>query len=532
MRQTPTEIFEEYKKGTDYKSSIGTKGLYEQGRINERFFIGDQWHGAKCGNDRPLVRHNVIKRIGNYKMSQLLGNTPKIVFSAQGVPAVSSTATDDIEESPIFSGKLSIEEVNHIMSVFGNYYNVTAERVKLDELNEKILRKAYICGTAVLYTYWDNMVEGGIFLSEDRKLSAKGDICCEVLDIEDIVFSDPFIENVQNQPYIIISSVKECDEVIREARINGADLGTLKNISEAARDGKITVLTKLYKEYKAGEGYKIKGVKVIENCFVRKEFDTMLTRYPISIFCWERKNGSIYGESEITYLIPNQIAINRMITANVWSTMTSGMPIMVVNGDTVTDKITNDPGQIIKVFGSNEDVAGAVKYITPPSFAKDFDTSINTLIENTLTQSGANEVALGDSRADNATALMTMREAALMPLEIIKNRFHTFLEDTARIWVDFWINYYGKRSIELKKKSGSEYMEFDSERYKGLAICAKVDIANAAVYSDKEKVELLISLFEKGIINRNQLLLRLPEGMVADITGLVAVAEEEENERI
>jgi len=368
MKYTPTYIFEEYTKGCNHKAGIGTKGLFEQSRINERFFIGDQWHGAKCGNDRPLVRHNVIKRIGNYKMSQLLSNQPQILFSAEGIPSAESGVSTDFGDAMAFSGTVSENEINFIMSAFNNYYNVTAERVSLNELNEKILRNAYISGTSVLYSYWDSTVETGLYADTERKVSIKGDVCCEVLDIEDIVFGDPYIETVQNQPYIIISSVKESEAVLREARLHGADLATLNKIAECEQDGKITVLTKLYKEYKSGGGYTIKGVKVTENAYVRKEFDTMLSMYPLSLFCWERKNGSVYGESEITYLIPNQIAINRMITANVWSAMTTGMPIMVVNGDTVTDKITNDPGQIIKVFGSNEDVAGAVKYISPPAF--------------------------------------------------------------------------------------------------------------------------------------------------------------------
>ena len=80
-------IYQEYSEGISYKSAIGNRGLFEQNRINERFFIGDQWYGAKCGNERPLVRHNVIKRIGDYKMSQVLSSPIAVKFSADGIPA-------------------------------------------------------------------------------------------------------------------------------------------------------------------------------------------------------------------------------------------------------------------------------------------------------------------------------------------------------------------------------------------------------------------------------------------------------------
>ena len=75
MTIKPNEIFEEYRRGVEYKATFGKRGMYEQNRINERFYIGDQWYGAKCGNDRPLVRHNVVKRIGDYKMSQILSRS-------------------------------------------------------------------------------------------------------------------------------------------------------------------------------------------------------------------------------------------------------------------------------------------------------------------------------------------------------------------------------------------------------------------------------------------------------------------------
>ena len=62
-KQTPEAIFDAYEKGKNYKSGLGKHGLFEQAKINERFFVGDQWYGADCGNDRPLVRHNIVKRI-------------------------------------------------------------------------------------------------------------------------------------------------------------------------------------------------------------------------------------------------------------------------------------------------------------------------------------------------------------------------------------------------------------------------------------------------------------------------------------
>ena len=87
----PEQVQAEYRQATDYKRQLGSRGLYEQTRINERFYSGDQWYGVNCGDSRPLVRYNVIKRIGDYKMA-VVGTQPVSVrFSAEGVPVTAAS---------------------------------------------------------------------------------------------------------------------------------------------------------------------------------------------------------------------------------------------------------------------------------------------------------------------------------------------------------------------------------------------------------------------------------------------------------
>lgn len=90
----PEQVIREYESGVRFKAGLGTRGLYEQNRINERFYTGDQWAGARCGEDRPLVRYNLIKRIGEYKMA-VIGSTPLAVqYTADGV-----TLTPEIQKA-------------------------------------------------------------------------------------------------------------------------------------------------------------------------------------------------------------------------------------------------------------------------------------------------------------------------------------------------------------------------------------------------------------------------------------------------
>ena len=176
----------------------------------------------------------------------------------------------------------------------------------------------------------------------------------------------------------------------------------------------------------------------------------------------------IFGDSEVTHLIPNQIAINRMLSASVWASMYMGMPIMTVNGDTVTEDITNDPGQIIRVYGTNEDVAGAVHYVSPPDFSSGFNAGVSSLIQNTLEGSGAGMTALGKIGYNNTAAIQSIANVSGVSAASLKVRYLSFLGEIALTFVDFWMNKYGKRPLLIDDKNGRWYFPFDSDRYQGM----------------------------------------------------------------
>ena len=537
IRTEPESISQEYNRGTEYKSSLGSLGLYEQTTRNERFYIGDQWHGAKCGNTRPLVRRNIIKRIGEYKMSVITASPVAVNYSADGVPDTtdireqSREITKNMYDGIMPEGEPDAAEVSAVTSAMSDYFRVTAERVKFDAKKEEVLRNAYISGTGILFTYWDGDIETGLYADEGRTKAIKGDIACEVLGVENVNFGDPNNPDVQSQPYIIIAQRRDTEEVKREARRNrlpdddiipdrdGNDyLST--DISEPTDSRRVTVYTKLYKEWDENGKCRVMAVRVTEKAYVRKPWCLMLKNYPIASFCWERRRQSAYGESEITYLIPNQIAINRALTAAVWGLMQSGMPIMLVNNDSVPGPITNDPGQIIRISCAPEDSAQAIRYLQPPQMAAQFQNTVNDLCANTLSDSGANDAALGNLRPDNATAIIQMREAATAPMQIYMNRFYDFIEDVARIWADFWLNLYGDRSLKTEGRDGTRYLPFKAKRYKSLLITARVDVGAATMYSEAVVISTLDNLLKSGLITFDQYLERLPGGMIPDITGL------------
>ena len=543
IKTDPKGIAAEYNSGCNFKASLGDNGLYEQSKINERFFVGDQWYGAHCGNSRPLVRRNLIKRIGEYKMSTINSSDLAVNYSADGIPD-----TSDLEEQKklvkeklirgqIPSGNTNEAEISVIMSALSEYFNVTAERVRFDSKKEQALRNAYISGTGIVYTYWDSEIETGLYADKGRKVPIKGDIAFEVLDVENVNFGDPNRDDVQSQPFIIIAQRRLVSDVRREAAAGGiekeqlelikpdnADYYSLSNTDEPADSRRVTVYTKLYKEYaKNGKNYEVKAVRVTKDAYVRRPWSLGLKNYPIAKINWERRRNCAYGESEITYLIPNQIAINRALTAEVWALMAAGMPITVVNGDVVQTPVSNDPGQIITVYsGLDFQLTNAVAHINPPAFESQYKEAINDLANSTLSDSGADDAALGNFKPDNAEAIIQMREAAMVPMQTYMNRFYDFCEDIARIWADFWLNLYGDRLIKINDGIQKRYIPFDAKRYRNLIINAKIDVGASTVWSESVVVSTLGNLLEKGLITFEQYLERLPGGMIPDVTGLIA----------
>lgn len=553
-RNNPAQIFKEYRDGTQFKSGLGMRGLYEQSKMNERYFIGDQWYGVNCGNDRPLIRHNVIKRIGEYKMS-VVGSSPITVsYTADGIPntlglkeairpirdGIAQGNEAYIEQMMAMSADIipSNEEVTLIMSALSDYFRVTAERVKFNDKCEQALRNAFISGTGIIYTYWDDKVKTGLYADENRTTPIVGDIGCEVLDVENVYFGDPNLTDIQSQPYILVAQRKSVAELKREAKHNrrpqyeidqikpdnetGYEAGQISE-NEPSESKKATVITKFWKKWDDdGSDYTLKAIKVCENAVIRPEWDVGIRLYPFASFLWERRRNCAYGESEITYLIPNQIAINRMMTASVWAVMMMGMPMLVVNSDVVdAGSLTNDPGQIISVNGGYEDVHGAMSYLNPPNFSPSFIQNVNTIIGNTLQQSGANDAALGDMRPENTSAIAMLREAATMPLQQTKNRYYSFIEDIARIWAEFWIMKYGKRSIKVEDDTGTWYLPFDGERYRDLLISTRIDVGASGLWSEAQSTITLGNLLDRQIITPIQYLQRLPKGIIPQLEKLI-----------
>ena len=543
-------IWSEYEAGQQYKNGIGDKGIHDQARINERFFVGDQWHGVNAGNEKPLTRRNIIKRIGEYKMATIGGAPIAVNYSAEGIPDTSDIEKDktavkeQLMGGEVPQGNATDAEVSVVMGALTDYFKITAERLKYDDKKDQLLRNAYISGTGILYTYWDSNIKTGLYADEGRTMAITGDINCEVLDIENVVFGDPNNEDVESQPYIIIARRMNVEAVRREAELYGqatdvivpdGQNGYYRNAGDRGEDEpsdskRVTVITKLYKKYDKEGNSTVWGKTVTENAVVRPEWNLLIHRYPIAKYIWERRRSCAYGDSEITYQIPNQIALNQAHSISVWAMQNTGMPKTIINGDLIPEGISNDPAEVVKIYGSAEDMMSAIRYVAPPNYGAAFINFTDAFAQNVLMDNGANDAALGNFRPDNATAIVQAREAAIAPMQMYQNRFYSANEDVARIWADFWTTMYGKRSIKINDGGNTRYMVFDAERYRDLVITAKIDVGASTLWSEAVSISNLGNLLSSQLISFIEYLERIPKGLIPDVTGLINARKQQEQQ--
>jgi hypothetical protein len=488
-----------YQKGIDYHNKIN---LNAEVNKNERFFTDDQWNGV-VSNGLPTPVINVIKRIILYKKSSIMSDQIKIQYSIDGL--------DDVSEDDRSA------ELRKIADVLTKYADAHWERFKQDSINEQVLLDAAISGDGCVYYWWDDTIK----LASDA--DSKGDMICEIVDGVNYFPGNPNSVDVQKQPYILISFRELVENVTKEAKQNGLSKDEIKKIScdddtsyeagdrsqiELDDSGKTTCILKLWK--KDGTVWARKSTKHVT---YQKDKNTFLTLYPFAMMNWEIRKHSCHGVAEATGIIPNQIYINKSAAMVMISQMHTAYPKLLYDPHMVPPP-KNTIGEAIPVSMSGAgDVRKGVAYLYPTGVSNDVFSFLETVIQQTKEMAGANETALGEVKPDNTSAIIALQQASSIPLESVKRRFYQFIEDVAKIWLDFWITKYN-RNLVYEEKGVKKTIQFNGQKYKDVMFMAKVDIGPSSRWSQITALQTLDALLEKDRISFLEYLERLPNGLI------------------
>ncbi len=494
------KVYSHYNKGVMFNSQID---LYDTVENNENFFIGKQWEGVEA-NGNPTPTFNFLKRVTLFQVATVSSDN----IAMQATPMSVGTSM----------GK---KEVQRVADVVNRQFEALLERNRISALIRAFMRNAAVDGDGCTYTYFDPEVEAGG--------GSKGDIVTELVENTRVFFGDPFDREVQNQPYVMISLRKPVAQVKRMAQENGFDPNVIRPDNELhggpmARlaDGNVTLLVYLEKDPETGH---IWAGKYTQNGQVEEFRDTGLKLYPITWMNWDYVQDCYHGHALISQLIPNQVFVNQLFAMVMRSLQTTAFPKVIYD----KTRIPHWDGGVGRAIGVNGggDLSSIAKVMDPASVSPQISQFIDAAINYTQKFMGSTDVALGDTRPDNTSAIIALQRASNAPLELVKSNMYQAVEDLGRIYLDMMRAYYGCRSVQepVAEKGQPQPLgmelpeqtiggEFDFSLLEQLPVSLKLDVGASSFWSEITAIQTLDNLLSKKQISLDDYLERIPDGYV------------------
>lgn len=505
-KPTCEEINKKFEKAFDFNSQIG---LYDTVQVNEDFFIGKQWEGVQS-NGLPTPTFNFLKQVVLFQVATITSDN--LAMQASPLPSVSRYTAAQIEK---------------ITQILNHQYAAIIERNNIVGKLREFMRNAAVDGDGCMYFYFDPTVENGQLV--------KGEITAEIIENTRVHFGNPNCRSVQDQPHIILSrralveDTKYLAEQYTEEGVCGmnpdditADSEKFSNRYDSYTDDKVTVLTYLYRNRDTGT---IWCCESTEKGILRKAYDTKYKRYPLVWLNWDYIQDCYHGQAMITGLIPNQKFINKMFAMVAISLLTTAFPKIIYD----KNRIRGWDGSVGTAVGVNGNVDNVAKTIGGASVNPQIAQFMELCINKTRSFLGASDVAMGDSRPDNTSAIIALQRAANTPMEMTKQNKCQCVEEMGLIWQDMMSVKYGVRMVEvsmtmdepgeqplgmqLQKQTFLEPFDFSALRDFPVAI--KQDVGASSYWSEMANMQTLDNLLMNGKITLKQYLERLPSGYIA-----------------
>ena len=514
---TIEQIQQQYEKAFAFNQQIG---LYDTVKVNEDFFIGNQWEGVQS-NGLPTPTYNMFKRVINFQVSTITSDNMAIQ-----VTPMPSTST------------YTMQELEKIAEVINHQFAAIVERNHIVAKNREFLRNAAVTGDGCMHFYFDPDIENG--------QAVKGEICAEVIDNIRVLFGNPNIRDVQRQPYIIIPRRELVEDVrYRAEQLKEEGLCDIENVDnitpdsekfqnkyDSYTDDKVTVLTYYFRNR---DTKTIWCIEATEKHIIRKAYDTEYTLYPLVWINWDYVRDCYHGQAMVTGLLSNQKFINKMFALVGISMMTTAFPKVLYD----RNRIRHWDGGVGTAVGVSGNVADVAKILDGATMSPQIAQFIEMNFDKTHSLLGASDVAMGDSRPDNTSAIIALQRAANTPMELTKQNDYQCIEDMGRIWLDMMAVRYGTRTVEVTMemdKPGEQPLgmnlpakpftqPFDFSKLRDVRLAIKQDVGASSYWSEVASMQTLDNLLMNKHITLKQYLERLPNGYIPKKQELLADIE-------
>jgi hypothetical protein len=477
-----TEIWGLYEKGRSYHRMTN---IYADTDRNYRFYNGNQWEGAKLGEEEP-VQKTFIKPIVKYKCSVIHDNLYAVHYSSQN-----------------YENRAFRKQAEKICDMLNGYASKLWEKDKMDFKGRRVTKDAAINDEGIIYVDFD----------QENMMPIH-----EIVKKNDVYYGNENDDDIQSQPYILLRKRMPVANAVEFALSKGmsesktemivGDNDNFEESGEAAKyelDDMVTIVYKMYKQN--GTVHFSIATRYAD---IAEDVDTGLSLYPIAHFNWEEKEGSARGEGEVRYLIPNQIEVNRTEVRRVLTVKYQAYPQKVVDVSKVSNPAAlNTVGGTIRTNGSPvDDVHKIVGTIPPAQMSPDVVKLQEDLIQVTRDLAGAGDTATGQVNPESASgrAILAVQQASQAPMTEQKESYKNFIEDIARIDLEYLI-VYAENGLNMEDTvvdpmSGEEVVQVvnvPQTALEQLKASVKIDVTPKGVYDKFAQEQTIENLLLNGL---------------------------------
>jgi len=207
----------------------------------------------------------------------------------------------------------------------------------------------------------------------------------------------------------------------------------------------------------------------------------------------------------------------------------------------------NSVGGVIWTNNSTvDDVHKVIGTITPAQMSPDVKQLQEDLIQVTRDLAGAGDTATGQVNPEAASgrAILAVQQASQAPMTEQKETYKNFIEDVARIWLEYLI-VYSADGVNMEEEvtdpdTGEETVEIvnvPQTALEQLQATVKIDVTPKSVYDKFAQEQTLENLFVQGMFNIQRLaefkayVKALDDDSVAPKIKLMGIVEDMEEEQ-
>lgn len=388
----------------------------------------------------------------------------------------------------------------------------------------KLIRRSLwwgtICGTSYIKTYWDAGAVNGM-----------GDVKMEIVSPFHLLVPDLTVEEIEDQPWVMHSTVKDVEFVKRVYGVTPApNQSTHNEIIDQSflniqtdnpidkKDGvlchEVWIKPNGHKYFPNGGLLTVVGGQVVQRI---DQYPYPHGLYPFAKFD-HVQTGKFYSDSVITDLIPMQMELNRLRSQIIEAKNLTAKPqLLAPKGSVDPRKITSEPGQVIQ-YQPGLPPPQPLQLQGLPNYVLQ---EVDRLIQDMDDVSGQHEISRGQnpSQVTAYSALSYLQEQDESKLAASVASVEEFTEKIARLYLKYVIYYWDlPRTVRVV---GRDKM-VDAAAWKGSDLRGNTDIrvehGSAVPLGKQQKQSFLLDLFKLGAIDPTLLLDLLEMNDLTDAT--------------